>query len=230
MEPDRSKTLLAWVLRMAIFLIVSSALLFLIAGDWRWTSGWIFVALQVVNVALSYFLLYAHKPDLLARRSGMGEGTPKWDKVLAPLMAYSTLIISIVLAVGYRFAGGWRRPWWLLGLALLLATAGHMLTIQSMRQNTFFEATVRLQAEHDHKVVNTGPYRVVRHPGYVGMMFYNLAVPVILGSLWGFVGVGFFLVVLFWRTAREDRFLRENLEGYAAYAERTRWRLFPEVW
>lgn len=230
MEADRSKYLLAWVLRMAIFLIVSSGILFLIAGDWRWTGGWVFVVVQVLNVALSYFLLYARDPDLLVRRSEMGEGTPKWDKVLAPLMAYSTLIISVVSAVGHRFAGGWRRPWWLLVLALLLATAGHMLTLESMRQNAFFEGTVRLQAEHDHRVVSSGPYRVVRHPGYVGVTLYNLAVPVILASLWGFVGVGFFLVVLFWRTAREDRFLRDELEGYEAYAERTRWRLIPGVW
>lgn len=82
MKAERSKFLLAWVLRMAIFLIVSSAFLFLIAGDWRWTEGWIFVALQVLNVALSYFLLYARNPDLLVRRSEVGEGTPDRKSVV----------------------------------------------------------------------------------------------------------------------------------------------------
>jgi protein-S-isoprenylcysteine O-methyltransferase Ste14 len=76
----------------------------------------------------------------------------------------------------------------------------------------------------------SGPYRLVRHPGYLGVTLYNIAVPIIMESVWGFVGVGFYFVILIWRTTLEDRFLLENLPGYADFAEQTRWRLFPGIW
>ena len=109
-------------------------------------------------------------------------------------------------------------------------TTGHILTIQSMRQNDFFEGSVRIQEEYDHKVVTGGPYQFVRHPGYLGLLLYNALLPVVLTSAWGFAGVGFFLIVLFWRTAREDKYLWEHLSGYDEFTKQTPWRLIPGVW
>ncbi|MBG0787404.1 MAG: isoprenylcysteine carboxylmethyltransferase family protein [Anaerolineaceae bacterium] len=230
MTTEQSKALWRWVIRMTVYLAVSSAILFLIAGDWAWAGGWLYVALQIVNTVLTYCMLYLDRPNLLIRREAMGEGTPKWDKVLAPLMAFSTLIISLASAVGIRFTGVMPVPAWLLLVAFLCMTAGHILTIQSMRQNDYFEGSVRIQEEYGHKVITTGPYKLVRHPGYLGLLLYNALLPVVLTSAWGFAGVGFFLIVLFWRTAREDRFLWENLAGYDEFTRQTPWRLIPGIW
>ena len=86
-------------------------------GDWTWAGGWLYVALQVVNTILTYCMLFVDRPDLLIRRQSMGEGTPTWDKVLAPMMAFSTLIISLVSAVGIRFSDEMAVPAWLLLVA-----------------------------------------------------------------------------------------------------------------
>ena len=230
MTAEQIKALWRWAIRMTVYLAVSSIVLFWIAGDWTWMGGWLYVVLQVMNIILTYCMLYADRPNLLIRRRSMGEGTPKWDKVLAPLMAFSTLIISLVSAVGIRFKGEMTVPPWLLLFAFLCMTAGHVLTIQSMRQNAFFEGGVRIQTEYGHEVVTDGPYQFVRHPGYLGVLLYNALLPVVLTSAWGFAGVGFFLIVLFWRTAREDRYLHEHLPGYDEFTRQTPWRLIPGVW
>ncbi len=230
MKEKSGMNLFVWGIRMIIYLVISTVIIFLVAGDWGWFGGWWYVGLQITNTIFSGVLLFADHPELLERRKQMGEGTPKWDKVLAPLMATSTLLISIIAALGHRFGQPWERPIWLLVLALLCATVGHIITIRSMRKNAFFEGTVRLQDDQGHQVVTDGPYRWVRHPGYVGLTLYNIAVPVVMASLWGFLGVGLFLIVLVWRTAKEDRFLRESLPGYADYAKQTRWRLMPGIW
>lgn len=230
MSEDSGKGLFVWGIRMLIYLTITTVIIFLIAGDWGWMGAWWYVGLQLVNTIFKGILLVAGHPELLERRKQMGEGTPRWDKVLAPLMATSTLVISFTCALGHRFGQAWQRPLWLLVLALVVATAGHFITIFSMRRNAFFEGTVRLQGDQNHQVVSEGPYRWVRHPGYVGVMLYNLAVPVVMASLWGFVGVGLFLIVLVWRTAKEDKFLQDSLPGYAEYARQTRWRLVPGIW
>ncbi len=230
MEKKTSQAVLVWVIRMTIFLAVSTTLLFLIAGDWGWSGGWWYLGLQIVNTTLKGFLLIAARPELQARREKAGEGTQAWDKVLSPLMAFSTLIISFVAALGYRLAGQWEVALWLRVLAMVVATGGYLLTLWAMRRNAFFEGSVRLQSDHDHQVVSDGPYQLVRHPGYLGVTLYNLVLPLVMESVWGFVAVGLYLIVLIWRTALEDRFLRENLPGYAEFAQKTRYRLFPGIW
>ena len=119
MTAEQIKALWRWAIRMTVYLAVSSIVLFWIAGDWTWMGGWLYVVLQVMNIILTYCMLYADRPNLLIRRRSMGEGTPKWDKVLAPLMAFSTLIISLVSAVGIRFKGEMTVPPWLLLFAFL---------------------------------------------------------------------------------------------------------------
>jgi protein-S-isoprenylcysteine O-methyltransferase Ste14 len=99
-----------------------------------------------------------------------------------------------------------------------------------MVANTFFSTTYRLQEDRGHAVASSGPYRVVRHPGYVGTIAFELATPIMLGSLWALMlgGLGALLIVV--RTALEDRTLQEELPGYAEYTQRTRYRLLPKVW
>ena len=230
MDKQSNHAIWAWVIRITVFLAISSALLFLIAGDWGWSGGWWYLGLQVVNTILKGFLLIAVRPELQARREKAGEGTQAWDKVLSPLMAFSTFIISLIAALGYRFAGQWEVALWVRILAVVVATGGYLITLWSMRLNAFFEGSVRIQSELDHQVITSGPYRLVRHPGYLGLTLYNIVLPLIMESVWGFVGVGFYFVILIWRTTLEDRFLRENLPGYADFAEQTRWRLFPGIW
>jgi protein-S-isoprenylcysteine O-methyltransferase Ste14 len=99
-----------------------------------------------------------------------------------------------------------------------------------MASNRFFAITVRIQEERGHQVVDTGPYRVVRHPGYAGSILYTLAIPIILGSWWTFIPGAVTVGLLIMRTGLEDRTLQEELPGYQNYSQRISSRLFPGVW
>jgi protein-S-isoprenylcysteine O-methyltransferase Ste14 len=99
-----------------------------------------------------------------------------------------------------------------------------------MAVNPFFSATVRIQAERGHTVIARGPYARVRHPGYAGMTLVTLATPVLLGTLWGLVPAGILVAVMVARTVLDDRTLRAELGGYADYAARVKYRLWPGVW
>ncbi len=99
-----------------------------------------------------------------------------------------------------------------------------------MLANPFFSAVVRIQRDRGQDVISKGPYRVVRHPGYLGMLLANLATPVVLDAPWTFIPIGVVAVLLVLRTALEDRTLCSELTGYAEYARATRARLVPGVW
>ena len=99
-----------------------------------------------------------------------------------------------------------------------------------MAANAFFSMVVRIQEDRGHAVATGGPYRYVRHPGYVGMMLSLLGTPLLLGSLWALVPAGLATCLYVVRTALEDRTLQEELEGYKDYAGQVRRRLLPGVW
>jgi protein-S-isoprenylcysteine O-methyltransferase Ste14 len=99
-----------------------------------------------------------------------------------------------------------------------------------MVSNKFFSTSVRIQMERDHTVASGGPYRYVRHPGYVGYIVSGFAAPLALGSLWALIPAAITLCLLVVRTALEDRTLQDELDGYREYAARVRYRLLPGVW
>ena len=99
-----------------------------------------------------------------------------------------------------------------------------------MGENPFFEKTVRIQSDRGHRVVDIGPYRLVRHPGYLGFFGWILSTPLLLGSWWAFVPALLSIAGIVVRTALEDRTLKAELPGYADYAKRTRYRLVPGIW
>jgi protein-S-isoprenylcysteine O-methyltransferase Ste14 len=115
-----------------------------------------------------------------------------------------------------------------LGAALVLL--GDVLFVWAMAVNKFFSRTVRIQTEREHVVVMTGPYRYVRHPGYVGWTILWLGLTLILGSLWAFIPALLAVALIVVRTALEDKTLKKELESYEVYAEWVRYRLLPRVW
>ena len=146
--------------------------------------------------------------------------------------AFTPAFLAVYVVAGFdagRFGWSALSPWlWPLGLALFLA--GMALLIGSMVVNPFFEKTVRIQTERGHRVIDTGPYRIVRHPGYAGFFGWILATPLLLGAWWAFVPAILSVAVMVARTALEDRTLQAELPGYRDYANKVRFRLVPYVW
>lgn len=115
-------------------------------------------------------------------------------------------------------------------MALVMIVGGYALGSYALIENRFFSGMVRIQTERDHHVVSSGPYRWVRHPGYVGAIVVYLATPLLLESGWSFLPAVLLTALLIIRTALEDKTLQEELAGYRDYAGRVRYRLLPRVW
>lgn len=206
------------------------ALIFLPAGSLAWRPGWIFIAVLVLAFGLSALLLARVNPIIFRARSRFQEGTKAWDKaLLAVLFPALAAILPVAALDAGRFH--WTTlPLWtiLLGYAAMLA--GVAVTAWAQAVNPFFEPGVRIQSERHQRVIDDGPYRLVRHPGYIAAiaMFFGMALA--LGSLWALLPAALASALLVLRTSWEDRLLHAELPGYGDYALRVRWRLLPGLW
>lgn len=217
---------------LILVLIVVPMLPLLITGKWDWWEAWAYVAVSIVGFALSRWLAARRHPDLIAERARFMEhaDAKPWDRLLAPLVALGSVVIVVVAGVDVRL--GWSPafdlPLRVAGLAVVIA--GYILGSYALMENRFFSGMVRIQRERGHRVVSSGPYRWVRHPGYAGAIATYLAIPPLLSSLWAWLPAAALVAILVVRTRLEDATLRAELEGYEAYAERVRYRLLPGVW
>jgi protein-S-isoprenylcysteine O-methyltransferase Ste14 len=151
-----------------------------------------------------------------------------WDKVLAPLMALSVSFpLVIVAGLDQRFDWSPVFPLWLIVLGFILILFGYAFAVWALVENRFFSSVVRIQADRGHVVCDSGPYRIVRHPGYAGNILPLLGIVLALGSVWTIIPAVVALMIAVIRTALEDRTLREELPGYPEYTRRVRYRLIP---
>lgn len=138
----------------------------------------------------------------------------------------------MIVTAGLDFRLGWSprlgSGLWAAGLAV--AFCSQLFVLWAMASNPFLATTVRIKDEREHRVVRSGPYRLVRHSGYLGSAAYNLVVPLVLGSLWAYIPALVTVVLLVVRTGLEDRALGAELPGYEEYAAAVRYRLFPGAW
>jgi len=115
-------------------------------------------------------------------------------------------------------------------VALILCILSYFLVVWATASNAFFSQIVRIQPEHGHTVVTSGPYHYVRHPAYIGAILFELAVPILFASWWTMLPSGLAAILLILRTALEDRTLQTELTGYVDYARQVRYRLLPGIW
>lgn len=207
-----------------------AVVLFWPAGRLDWVAAWVYVGVVALNFLVNVVYLNRVNPELIEARTRMGKGTKRWDVIWG--VVFGPMLLSIYVVAGLdavRFEWSTMSPlFWPAGMTLFLP--GAALFSWSMGVNPFFEKTVRIQSERGHRVIDTGPYAFVRHPGYVGFFGWCLSAPLLLGSWWAFVPAILSVVGLVVRTAMEDRTLRAELEGYEAYSKRVRYRLLPGVW
>ncbi len=227
----RRRETVRWAVKIFASLLIYGGIIFLSAGRLTWTGGWIFLGVSALLQLLSGIVLLARQSDLLAERAQVRAGTKSWDRLLAPLVALiGPLAIVVVAGLDTRFA--WSTPpgavWQ--ALSAVLAFGSGVFVLWAMTTNAFFSSTVRIQEERGHSVVNRGPYRIVRHPGYFGSVIFDLLAPLMLGSMWAYLPALLTIALIFVRTALEDRTLHAELPGYAEYSASVRCRLIPGVW
>ena len=203
----------------------------LLAGHWDLPTVWALFGIFVAFLLLAWFAILRKDPALLGERQQSGPGAKRWDRiwlVFYTIALLGTLIVAI-LDVG-RFHWSDRVPLWLQILGFVGFAASLAFTGWAMAENTFFSEVVRIQYDRGHHVVTTGPYRAVRHPGYLGNASAWSCTALAIGSWWALLPAGLVVALYVVRTALEDRTLQQELDGYAEYAQRVRYRLLPGVW
>ncbi|WP_345970997.1 isoprenylcysteine carboxylmethyltransferase family protein [Sulfurimonas sp. HSL1-6] len=179
------------------------------------------------------FLAEKRHPGLLAERASLekAQSAKPWDKFLAPMMAVSlSFPLVIVAGLDHRYAWTPLMPAWLTVLGLIIIALGYAFTAWAIVENRFFSTTVRIQTDRGHTVCDSGPYRVVRHPGYAGNLLALAGIIMALDSLWTLIPAAAALLIAVIRTALEDKTLHEELPGYPDYAKEVRYRLFPGIY
>jgi len=229
-HPVPTLTIVRWLVRETLGVVLVGVVLFLAAGTTDWPMGWALVGVYLVWVCANAMVLIPRSPQLIAERLGPRKGARSWDMAIMTVVGLATIGRLVVAGLDMRYS-------WTVGIdlpiqmiALVVAVLGYAFGVWALAVNAFFSQIVRIQDERGHIVVTDGPYRFVRHPGYVGVILFELAVPVMLGTLWALTFGGLIVVLTVIRTALEDRTLRAELEGYPDYARRVRYRLVPGVW
>ena len=120
--------------------------------------------------------------------------------------------------------------WSIYLLGIILTISGQLLFLIAQKQNKFFSSTVRIQTDREHIVCETGLYKIVRHPAYMGSIIQSLGFPLLFGSLWSIIPIGLLIILLITRTYLEDKTLKNELNGYLEYSTKTRYKIIPFVW
>jgi protein-S-isoprenylcysteine O-methyltransferase Ste14 len=224
--------LLRLCLQTGVWLAIMAGLLLGGAENALWPQGLIYLAIFTLGSAVFGARLLKRDPDLLAARLGAlnQKGQPFWDKVFLPIFIGSFLVWMWLMA---RDAQVWRlshMPMWLNGVGVLLVLAGFAGVMRVFRENSFAAPVVRVQAERQQRVIDTGPYAHVRHPMYAAMLLYLTGLPLLLGSWWGLAGAAVIALAMARRAVAEEGVLARELAGYADYRTRVRYRLIPGIW
>ncbi|MCC8965436.1 isoprenylcysteine carboxylmethyltransferase family protein [Bradyrhizobium sp. Pear76] len=217
-------------LRRAAFTFVGlGTLLFLAAGTMRWAGAWVFLLEITIGGLITEAWLARHDPGLLAERR-TSRGQVGWDRVITsimPLLWLMWLPLMALDAVRYQTS---LVPFWPQCAGALMIAASFYIVYRTYRENSYAAPVVKIQRERGHTAVTTGPYACVRHPIYAGGLLTYLGTPLLLGSWYGLAIVPVMAALLGLRSMMEERMLTAELDGYADYLARVRYRLVPMVW
>jgi len=186
-----------------LFLLCLAIFLALRGG---WTKGSVFLLVFLLQIVIAVPYLWRKNPDVIIARSTFHAGTKGWDKVIILFAVLSYIAMFLTAGMDSRFHWS-SAPLWLVALGYVLFSTGMVISIWVLSVNKFAERGVRIQTERGHKVIDSGPYAIVRHPFYFAFFFLFIGIPLALGSLWAMIPAAIVALVLIVRTALEDRTL-----------------------
>ena len=219
------------VVKELVFIVIHFFILTGLAGSLAWVNAWVYAGLALIYKAIYSMVLVKKNPELLNERGRfIKKDTKSFDKVFFGLLIPLSLAQIIVAGLDAGRFGWTNLPPWANVLGLLGMCTGFVIVLWAMIANTHFEATVRIQKDRHHQVCSSGPYKLIRHPGYAGGILAIFGSPLLLGSGWALVPAMLTTILFITRTSLEDRTLQKELDGYREYAKTTRYRLLPYVW
>lgn len=229
--PSKKPGKMKRTLQALVMMVLWSFAVFGAAGTTNWPRGWICLAAYFIGMSFAGLLVKAKNPGLLEQRANWRrKDTQPFDKIF--LISYLPLTfiqpaIAGLDAVRFRWTS---MPFATVYFGILLFVFALLMVTWTMVVNPFAESTVRIQSDRGHRTVTSGPYRIVRHPMYVGAMTMYFCSALIFGSWWALAVAVVIACLFIWRTTLEDRTLRKQLPGYEDFAAVTRYRLLPGIW
>lgn len=215
---------------LAVVVALMAGLMFGVAGTLDWPRGQYFLGSYLLLTFIACIWLWRVNPEIFAARSKIQAGTKGWDLLLTPVLVVCWLAILPVSALDDARFHWSRLPDGIVIVGHLMFAAGFMGLAWASAVNRHFEATVRIQTDRGHRVIDTGPYAHVRHPGYSFGAAMVIGMPLAMGSLYGLIPTALLVVCVLIRTLAEDATLKAELTGYKDYAARVRSRWIPGVW
>ena len=205
-------------------------IIFISAGRINYWQGLIYMVIGLIMSVLSY-TVFRIDSELLNERAQAGKGAKQWDKIILGLSFLTTISMYTIAGLDSgRYYWSPEFPLTLTVLGILLTIAGQLIFLIAQKQNKFFSSTVRIQTDRGHVVCDTGLYKIVRHPAYLGMIVQSFGFPLLFGSLWSIIPICLSIILILIRTYLEDKMLKNELKGYREYTFKTRYRIVPYVW
>jgi protein-S-isoprenylcysteine O-methyltransferase Ste14 len=225
-----TKLIFLYILDQILDVVSMAVALFWSAGRIDWWSAWAAIAVWLAFYTAMDITIFRLNPDLMAERLSPPKGAKTWDRAILSILRLTQLARYILAGLDLRY--GWTSGFPLAAqiAALIVCVLSYALLTWAMASNAFFSQIIRIQSDRGQAVVSGGPYRYVRHPAYIGMIIFELAMPTLLASWWAIIVSGLCAILLILRTALEDRTLHAELTGYVDYARQVRYRLLPGIW
>ena len=220
------KLLIEALTKFTCGLLLVGLLIFLPAGTFCYTYGWLLIGLLFTPMLIAGFVMLAKSPDFLAKRLDVREkqGTQKGVVALAGLMFIAGFVVA-----GLDFRFGWSTvPTWVIIAASVLFLVAYALYAEVMRENAYLSRTIKV--EEGQTVVDTGLYGVVRHPMYAVTILLFLMIPLVLGSWYALIVFAFYPAIIIVRLKDEEELLTKELPGYCQYKQKVKYRIIPFIW
>lgn len=217
------------LLRTLFILALMAVVLFTLAGTVQWFGAYVFLTSLGTGGLIMTLWLGRNDQALFKERSEAGrQHKPRFDRIVLPLVNIFLGTWIIAMALDVRFHGAFQG--WVNIAGGIAIAAGFRLVVLVMRENTFASTIVKVQTDRGQRVIDTGPYAIVRHPMYAAACIGYAAMPFTLGSKLGLLGAPIPVLILAVRILFEERLLIRELPGYADYVTKVRFRLIPFVW
>ena len=212
--------------KFLIGLIIICILLFIPAGTINYPNGWLFIALLFIPMFFAGIIMLFKSPDLLRRRLNAKEEEDEQKTVI--LVSGIIFLLAFILA-GLNFRFRWfKLPTLVIIIASAIFLLAYIMYAEALRENEYLSRTV--EVSEDQKVVDSGLYGIVRHPMYTSTIFLFLSMPLVLDSLFSFIVMLVYPIIIIFRIRNEEKVLENELIGYKEYKEKVRYKLIPYLW
>jgi protein-S-isoprenylcysteine O-methyltransferase Ste14 len=215
------------IIRFGLAAVLIPIILYVLAGTLRYWQGWLYGMVLIVPMLATVNYLLKHEPELLERRMKYREKESEQQAIIS-IGTIIFVVGFIAIAVDLRLHGLDTVPisWILAGDAGVFL--GYLLVLWVFKENSYASRTI--EVVEGQRVITSGPYAIIRHPMYLGVLLIYLLTPIALGSLWAVPIFSLFIPLLVWRIIAEEKILLRDLPGYSEYCRVRKYRLLPHIW